>query len=427
MRWFCVVLALSISFPTKEVTEGKGFSKWKLPLTVHCEPPFRKVVDFLKEELEKRSGEGIVSSTSSEGRAFLLLQRQRELSPEEYRLEVGKRKILLEAGGVRGALYGVLTFLELVKDDAGFLVLPRVRIRDWPSLRIRGFHLCLQYQGVDFPFFKKLIRQMVFSRLNTLVVEVDRGMKYDRHPEISAPWALPKDKVRELVEYARSFSIEVIPEVQSLGHQEVLLLPSHPELAEDPSRLSDYCPSNPLVYRLLFDVMEEVIGVFRPRFLHIGHDEVKVVGVCPRCRSKKPFELFAQDVRKIRSFLAERGIVTMMWADMLDPYYHGKGFETHRASDLIDKDVVLCYWNYSLHSDYPGLKFLTERGFTVVGTVWYDPENVKEMARAVLRARGAGLLGTSWYPPSPSDDPKVQRVWEAIRLVGRYGWDPNVD
>ena len=74
-------------------------------------------------------------------------------------------------------------------------------------------------------------------------------------------------------------------------------------LAEDPDmRWPDsYCPSNPESYRILFDLMDEVLEVLRPRRVHIGHDEWRAGAFCARCRGKDTGELFAEDVLKIHA------------------------------------------------------------------------------------------------------------------------------
>ncbi|HUV39490.1 MAG TPA: family 20 glycosylhydrolase, partial [Planctomycetota bacterium] len=76
-----------------------------------------------------------------------------------------------------------------------------------------------------------------------------------------------------------------------------------------------YCPSNPESYRLFFDVLDELIDIMRPTTVHIGHDEWRAAGLCPKCRKVHPGKLFARDVIRIYRHLEERGIATWMWAD----------------------------------------------------------------------------------------------------------------
>src|SRR5262249_17288142 len=127
---------------------------------------------------------------------------------------------------------------------------------------------------------------------------------------------------RSILRECEARCIEVIPEVQSLSHAYYLCC-AHPEIAEreDDPWPDSYCPSNPASYDLLFDVMEEVIALFHPRIVHIGHAGAWSLGVGPRCRDRTGPDLFASDVRKIHEFLAARGIRTLLWGGHFAPEF----------------------------------------------------------------------------------------------------------
>ena len=96
---------------------------------------------------------------------------------------------------------------------------------------------------------------------------------------------LTQEEVRDLADYCRERMLEVIPEVPSLGHCDYLMM-GHMDIAERPEDpyADTYCPSNPASYELLFDVLDEVIEVFNPEVINIGHDEYYTIGVCEKCR-----------------------------------------------------------------------------------------------------------------------------------------------
>jgi len=112
---------------------------------------------------------------------------------------------------------------------------------------------------------------------------------------IRAGWALSsmskggvleKSEVADLVAWARDHYIEVTAEIPSLTHS-YYLLTRHRELAENARAEwpDTYCPSNPDVYPLLFDVVDEYLDVIHPSLVHMGHDEWRMPwGECPRCR-----------------------------------------------------------------------------------------------------------------------------------------------
>ncbi len=174
---------------------------------------------------------------------------------------------------------------------------------------------------------------------------------------------LEKQEVKDLVNYANKYYIEVIPEIPSLTHS-YYLLSRHRELAEiqNAEWPDTYCPSNPQSYDLLFDVMEEYIEVINPKMIHIGHDEWRMpVDVCPKCTGKDYNKLFISDITKIYNFLKEKNIKVGMWGDHLLESVRNKGFRDRESSsgykykipgaltpqqvkDSIPKDVLVFNW-----------------------------------------------------------------------------------
>ena len=202
-------------------------------------------------------------------------------------------------------------------------------------------------------FYKSFIDMCLSYGYNAIVMEVGGAMEYKRHPEINEGWEeyteifceyigksfkaqrcmphnkdsihwengggsyLRQDELCDIIKYARARGIDVIPEVPSLSHSDYLLT-RHPELAENPlDPIPDtYCPLRPGVYELLFDVIDEVIEVFRPKTMHIAHDEWYSACMCDECRGKDPAKLFYDDVKKIYDYIKAQNIEVMMWADM---------------------------------------------------------------------------------------------------------------
>jgi len=338
-------------------------------------------------------------------------------SDEGYALEVTEKRIDVFAADRRGVFHAFRTLSQLeVLDGRKTRRIACASVRDWPRFRVRGVHVFLPARE-DLPFFKRFIEFLGRYKFNTMFLEIGGGMEYDRHPEINRGWerlaaeaagfpasqsrmqdsypghknsihielaggtCLTKDEVREIIAACREEEIEIVPEVQSLSHS-YYLLAAHPEFAElrDERYPDTYCPSNAKVYDLVFDVMEEVIDVFDPRMMSIGHDEVYHLGICPRCRGRDPADLLANDINKIHAFLADRGIRTAMWSEKLhhDP---GAGHErwrlrrfgrdfrpahpnTTRAIDLVPKDLVLLNWYNSV--DPASIPMLAKRGFEQV-------------------------------------------------------------
>ena len=277
---------------------------------------------------------------------------------EGYALRVGPTGVVVAGRDYRGALYGVSSFVQLVHPwGARSLAARQARVRDWPFLPIRWVHLYLPGRD-QLGFASRYMRDLLLRhKYNGIVLEMGGGMRYDSHPEISAGWKrtvaewyahgetmdklgegiplgtanrfaaslhvgvgggayLEKEDVRRLAAWAADYGLEIVPEVQSLSHS-YYIASARRDVAEDPDmRWPDsYCPSNPESYRILFDLMDEIVDVVRPRRVHIGHDEWRAGAFCARCRGKDTGDLFADDVRKIQERLAAKGIETWMWGD----------------------------------------------------------------------------------------------------------------
>jgi glycosyl hydrolase family 20 len=277
---------------------------------------------------------------------------------EAYLLRVGAAGVLVAGRDYRGALYGVSSFVQLVhRWGKQSLAARHATVRDWPFLPIRWVHLYLPGRD-QLAFAERYLRDFLLRyKFNGLVLEVGGGLRLDSHPEIAVGWRrtvaewyahgetidklgegiplgtanrfaaslhvgvgggafIEKEDARRLAADADRYGLEVVPEIQSLTHA-YYLVSTRRDLAEDPDMAwpDSYCPSNPESYRLLFDVMDEVLDVLRPRRVHIGHDEWRAGALCSRCRGKDTGELYAEDVLSIQKHLAERGVETWLWGD----------------------------------------------------------------------------------------------------------------
>ena len=313
--------------------------------------------------------------------------------PEGYVIDVSDRIALVAGADDAGALYGFESLRQLMErgEIAG------ARVRDWPYKPFRGIKMYLPGRE-NIPYFKRFVRDfMALYKYNKLILEVNAAMRLDRHPELNEGWialgkdlnytrrdrawgpgrqlqdsanadagdsgVLEKDEVAGLVRYANEYHIEVIPEIPSLTHS-YYLLARHRELAEiaNAEWPDTYCPSEPKVYDLIFDVLDEYIDVMKPHMVHIGHDEWRMpVGACARCKGKIYSELYAQDVNRIYSHLKARGVRAAIWGDHLVEPVRGKqirhvanpggvpydvpgALSPEQVRKLIPKDILVFNW-----------------------------------------------------------------------------------
>lgn len=343
-----------------------------------------------------------------------------------YRLTVSAQGIRLVASDLRGFVQGIETLIKLIRDGE----IPACEVEDAPFCPFRGVHLFLPAPD-QMAFCKRLIKHLLSPMgYNHIIMEIAGAMRFDSHPEINDAFleanrraeaglwppfphggvggrqVVEKDAIRDLCAYARRYGIEIIPEIQSLGHVQFMTL-AHPEIAEraadapvhEPTdeRLADvppnefyahcYCPSNPVSYAILFDLIDEIVDVFEPKeYVHMGHDEVYQIGVCPICRERDPAELFAEDVLRIREHLAARGLKMMIWSDMLQPVTK---YKTPAAIEKIPQDVVMLDFIWYFHVDKDIEDNLLPHGFSVIAGNMYS----SHYPRYESRIRKAGMIG----------------------------------
>lgn len=335
-----------------------------------------------------------------------------DLPKEGYALIASAQGVWIFASDSDGAFWAVQTLKQLMRlTDDGAVIVPGVVIRDFPDFAFRGVHVVLDDYSPE--LHSRLIEQ-VFAPLkfNKIVMQVDH-IKWERYPEIWQPWSLPKESVKELLEKAEANNMEVIPLLPTLSHCEYLFgsLAGGPpkvnaEIAEDPTTAYLYCPNLERTYRIVFDLLEEVLTLFKPRWVHIGHDEVLSrgrFGSCIRCRDMQPHFLFAEDVKRIYEFLKARGVGVMMWGDMLlrpdeafDAAHGGEPQNFWLARKLIPKDIVIVDWHYQPAPRYPSVKILKQEGFEVIGATWRNQKTIVEFTKAAKEAGALGMLQTTW-------------------------------
>ena len=267
---------------------------------------------------------------------------------EAYAVEVLENAVTLYGATDRALTFAVST-VKMLFHDGKFETL---FLYDYPDKSVRGYRVFTPGRQ-NFDDFKRMVDFLVLYKFNTVIIEVGGAMEYARHPEVNVQWVkfceemhrspyetdrvehktypwtknaihadngggsfITKAELKELVAYCKRRGLEVIPEVPSLSHCDYIVQ-AHPELNE---RVEDaypdhYCPSNPASYELLFDLQDEIIEVFEPKFMNIGHDEAYTMCCCPRCKGKNPVDLYIADIEKINNHLNALGIRAMMWCE----------------------------------------------------------------------------------------------------------------
>jgi len=316
--------------------------------------------------------------------------------PEGYVLKVTFTAVVAAGSDRRGTFYAAQTLRQLVVAAGGGYGFAGAEVRDWPLHRVRAVHILLDNASDE--FHVALIDRILSKfKFNTLVAEAEY-VRWESARNLWHPSGATREDVTALLAAARAHHLEVIPLIQTLGHAEWLYTNNQNlDLLEIPPEVSNaryvYNPLNPRVYDVLFPILDEAVRLFRPRFLHIGHDEVRNVVPFPWSVEGKRLgfgELFVRDTLTLYEFLKARGVGTMMWGDVLLTN------EFAREIDRLPRDIIMVDWQYQEATRYPSLARFVQWGFPTIAATWWKPQNIVGFAREGDRQRALGMLRTTW-------------------------------
>ena len=436
------------------------------------DPEGRAVAEYLVQCLkdQTRLPAKLVGSDKAMGAQFLLMPaRDAALGEEGYQLVVTPMKILLQAPQPHGTFLGVQTIRQLLTPHPSNPLswqLPCVRITDQPRYRWRGMLLDCGRHFMSKDFVKRYIDLLVYHKMNVLHWHLteDQGWrieikKYPRLTEIGA-WRGEGDEryggfytqkdVKEIVEYAKSRYITVVPEIELPGHS-LGALAAYPELSctGGPFEVTTrwgvhsevYCAGNDKVFEFLQDVLSEVIELFPSEFIHIGGDECPKARwkECAKCQArikaeglKDEHELQSYFIRRIEKFLNSKGRRLIGWDEILEgglaPNATVQSWRGMRGAiaaataghDVISSPTSHCYLDYAQWRapDEP-----TWMGFIDLKTCYsFEPTPAQltpEQARHVL-----GLEGNIWTEHAPQQRVDWQ-VFPRLCALAEVGWSPK--
>lgn len=276
---------------------------------------------------------------------------------ESYTLDIAKGAITITAADEAGAFYAQQSLAQL-RDAYGDRI-PCQTIVDEPRFPYRGVHLDVSRHFQDKDFIKKqllLLSRLKINRFHFHLVDgVGWRIQIDKYPLLTevAAWRrvedftktrdrgvdlfctedtpgayggyYTKDDLREIVAFADSLHITVIPEIEMFGHSsEVLAV--YPELGcNGPADV--FCIGNDATFEFLENVLDEVMEIFPSQYIHIGGDEANKSHWehCELCQARIRREglddvdgLQSYGIARIERFVNSRGRSIIGWDEILE-------------------------------------------------------------------------------------------------------------
>lgn len=167
------------------------------------------------------------------------------------------------------------------------------------------------------------------------------------------------EELRDIVAYAATIGVEVIPCIQTLAHLECIFN------WYEYTKIND-CANILLVeeertYELIENMFRALRRSFTTNIAHIGMDEAHMLGLgkyLDRHGHHSRFEILSKHLRRVIDIAKKYGFECIMWSDMFFRLANGgEYYEWDKITDEViascPKDVGLVYWDY----------YHTEKGF----------------------------------------------------------------
>jgi hexosaminidase len=412
----------------------------------------RKAAEFLADEMKRIYGlsvtiqDGPPSSnkpaiifgdmTRSSGTAEICQSAGLNLAAHEeaYCVLVDGDRAAVAARTPRGVFHSATTLAQLVEVTTQGLFLRGAKVSDYPALGFRGVH-CLSGRDAGDQIAKAIRDLMARFKINALVWQCEY-VKWETDPRIhSAQYGMDKADARKVVQACRRYGLDLIPLLQSLGHAEFAFLGAHNlDIAEDPEKPYAFAVTVPRAFEFLFRLYEEIVDMTQPRFFHAGMDEFTMRGRYPfRSLPRTETELFLMAINRCREWLAKRDIQMMIWGDQ---FLHGQeandaalaptAEDARTRREALPKDIIITDWHYAPDPPerFTSIKLLQDCGVRVIGAGWFNPDNIRNLAKACVDAKAMGYLQTTWAGFNfriNDNDVSWLQYWAYI-LAAHYSW-----
>jgi hypothetical protein len=358
---------------------------------------------------------------------------------QAYTIKSRGTGITLRASGRRGAFYGAVAVADLIGLDG---TAEPANIADRPQVLER-----VLYQEVS-PHQGQMVRPeqaiafiervVARARFTTLVLELKGGIRTQSHPELARKDAWSIEDLKRVIKAANRFDIEVIPAINAPGHANWITA-AHPELSEENTRTL-LCTRHPGTRALLTDLYTELHEAFgSPRFIHIGHDEIRwrtrwkhQAQRCPRCDGTPRWALLAEDMKWAHETVTKLGAKPMMWSDMLVKGWNGSWGGMYRAADELKHDIRPDFHMISWGRTGDSLGTLVPKNYTVIrgNTGYADWKRVglqsiqRGVAGEALALFSAGPWSSFQGAAGPTRD---YHHWSNVVLAGATAWRPDIE
>lgn len=207
---------------------------------------------------------------------------------------------------------------------------------------------------------KRLIAALALSGYNYLELYVEDLMEVEEYPYLGLSRGRFKgEEIREIIDYAEAFGIELVPCIQTLAHLNAIF--RHDAFEPIRDRDDILLVDEEKTYEFIDKILEYCEKNFKSRRINIGMDEAHAMFLGKYLErhgyQKDRASIFMSHLNRVLDLCRAHGFKPAMWSDMIfkaalggnDPAAYtnlkGKSFDKEFIKNF-PKDITLIYWDY---------------------------------------------------------------------------------
>lgn len=347
-----------------------------------------------------------------------------------YILEVTADGVAIQALTETGLFYGEQSLKQMLRHFAqenGQIVIPCMRIVDYPKLKYRGWMDDISRGPiVNMEFLKRMIVTMAEYKMNFFNLYTEHVFKLGDYYDIAPSDGLTAAEVKELEAFAAKYHVEVFGNQQCLAHAEkTLRIPFYQDMADTKANWNPEKSKDFLRYEL-----ETVAKAYSSPYFNINCDETEALGSGKAhayvASHGGTSQVYADHIRWVYDVLKPLGKRVMMWGDI--------AAKDSAITAQLPKDMLMIVWAYSPLDSYvsmmepfrkQGLEFMVAPGMSMWGSVFpsYDTytKNIANLVRDGYQHGALGMMITAW---DDSGESLINSAWHGMCWAAEMAWKP---
>ncbi len=373
---------------------------------------------------------------------------------ENYDLTINENHIYFLAEGNAGLFYAMQTLIQILPlEKTAEVKVPCVQIKDSPRYEWRGMHLDCSRHFFTKDEVKKYIDYLAMYKFNVFHWHLvdDQGWRIEirKYPLLTTVGGKRKETligktinkdgtvsvgdkfdgkeyggfytqedVKEIVAYAQSKYITILPEIEMPGHS-IAALAAYPQFScaggpfETLTRwgVSDdsYCGGNDETFVFLENILDEVMALFPSKYIHIGGDECEKGRwkTCVKCQKRIADEKL-KDVEQLQSYFITR----------IEKHVNSKGKQIIGWDEILEGGLAPNAALMSWRGIKGGIAAAKQKHYVVMSPgkpCYFDHYQSKDKAKEPLAIGGFNPLDSVYlYNPTP----KILTEEEAKFIMG---------